>query len=92
MQESYRFVVKGRVQGVGFRISTQRKALFLGLRGWVRNRDDDAVEGCVGGRVAADVSVFRDWLQHGPAGARVEAVEWLAVPEPVDESSFVVRR
>ena len=38
------FLVKGRVQGVGFRWFVQREAAELGLRGWVRNTDDGHVE------------------------------------------------
>src|SRR5213595_3888362 len=37
-------VVRGDVQGVGFRYFVQRKAQQLGLRGWVRNNDDGTVE------------------------------------------------
>ena len=38
------FLVKGRVQGVGFRWFVQREAAEIGLRGWVRNTDDGHVE------------------------------------------------
>lgn len=58
MAPSYRFEVYGRVQGVSFRQSTRETALRLGLRGWVRNRDDGAVEGRVnGGDAAADLGM-----------------------------------
>ena len=40
-----RFVVRGRVQGVGFRDWTRRRAAAGGLAGWVRNRPDGSVEG-----------------------------------------------
>jgi acylphosphatase len=91
MNTSYRFVVTGRVQGVGFRAAAQGKALFLGLRGWIRNRDDSAVEGLVGGDSASELEAFRTWLQKGPPGARVDELEWSATGEPVDEG-FLVRR
>ena len=91
MSPSYRFVVTGRVQGVGFRASAQGKALFLGLRGWVRNRDDGAVEGLIGGDNAADVQTFHDFLQIGPPAARVEQLEWSATSEQAEEG-FLVRR
>ena len=45
-----RFVVTGRVQGVGFRWFVKAEARPLGLTGWVRNREDGAVEGEVEGR------------------------------------------
>lgn len=92
MQESYRFRVTGLVQGVGFRVAAQRKALFLGLRGWVRNREDGAVEGSVGGEVPGDLALFRDWLRRGPPNARVEVLDWTLASEAVDDESFMLRR
>lgn len=91
MTPSYRFVVTGRVQGVGFRASAQGKALFLGLRGWIRNRDDGAVEGLVGGDNADDVRTFRDFLSKGSPAAQVEQLEWSATSEPAEEG-FLVKR
>jgi acylphosphatase len=91
-QESYRFSVTGRVQGVGYRAATQRKAIFLGLRGWVRNRDDGTVEGQVTGDILADVEAFREWLRKGPPGARVDLLDWAVTLEAFEESTFIVRR
>ena len=91
MDPSYRFVVTGRVQGVGYRAAVQGKALFLGLRGWVRNREDGAVEGLVGGDSATDLETFREFLRKGPPAAQVEAVEWDASVEEAQEG-FLVRR
>ena len=92
MQESYRFVVTGRVQGVGFRVATRRKAQALGLSGWVRNCADGSVEGLVAGPSRESVSGLRDWLRRGPPGAKVETLEWQAVDAPVEAGAFVVRR
>ncbi len=92
MQESYRFVVTGRVQGVGFRVATRRKAQALGLSGWVRNCPDGSVEGLVAGPSFESVSGLRDWLRRGPPGAKVETLEWQAVDAPVETGAFVVRR
>lgn len=91
MHPSYRFVVTGRVQGVGYRAAVQGKALFLGLDGWVRNRDDGAVEGLVGGESPPDLAAFREFLHKGPPAARVENVEWDASAEEAQEG-FLVRR
>ncbi|HET7798707.1 acylphosphatase [Nevskia sp.] len=92
MQESYRFVVTGRVQGVGFRVATRRKAQALGLIGWVRNCADGSVEGLVAGPRFDAVLALRDWLRRGPPGAQVETLEWHAVDAPIDEPRFLVRR
>lgn len=90
MAESYRFVVKGRVQGVFFRQSTVAQARRLGVSGWVRNREDGAVEGVAGGAADA-LERLRAWLQHGPPAAHVETLEWSAAPaEP--GAGFEVRR
>jgi len=92
MQESYRFVVTGRVQGVGFRVATRRKAQALGLHGWVRNCADGSVEGLVAGSDFTTVTHLRDWLRRGPPGAKVETLEWQAVDAPVAADGFIVRR
>ena len=92
MAESYRFVVTGRVQGVFFRQSTRQLAGSLGLRGWVRNRADGAVEGVVGGEDAESLERFRQWLHGGPERAEVNAVDWqVAAPTALPEV-FEVRR
>lgn len=88
--KSYRFVVRGRVQGVFFRQSTRERAMQLGLVGWVRNRADGAVEGEVAGADAAALEAFRNWLQRGPSRAQVQDLVW----EPVDDAGaagFVIR-
>jgi acylphosphatase len=68
-----RFLVSGRVQGVGFRANTRRRALQLGLRGVARNLPDGRVEVLVAGPPGA-VDTLADWLWRGPPDARVEAV------------------
>lgn len=91
MQESYRFVVRGRVQGVFFRQSSKERADALGLRGWVRNRPDGAVEGLVAGVDAGALDAFRDWLRRGPTRAQVQDLDW----SPSEETAppvFEVRR
>ena len=90
MAESYRFVVRGRVQGVFFRQSTVERARALGLAGWVRNREDGDVEGLASGAPEA-LEQLRTWLRQGPPSARVEDVEWSAAAgEPVG-GGFVIR-
>lgn len=90
MAASYRFVVRGRVQGVFFRQSTVERARALGIAGWVRNREDGNVEGLASG-APESLEQLRAWLRHGPPAARVEDVEWLAgADEPVG-GGFVIR-
>jgi acylphosphatase len=67
-------VIRGRVQGVGFRAWVQHQAELHGLGGWVRNRADGAVEAVFSG--PADlVDVMLKACEKGPRGARVEQVE-----------------
>jgi acylphosphatase len=67
-------VVRGRVQGVYFRASTQREARRLGLSGWVRNRPDGSVEILAEGEEVSIRELY-GWSQKGPSAARVERVD-----------------
>jgi acylphosphatase len=69
-----RFVVSGRVQGVGFRYFTLREARALGLSGFVRNQPDGTVEVVAEG-AAELLATLADRLRDGPAFAEVVAVE-----------------
>ena len=73
MRVARRYVVSGRVQGVGFRYFTQDTALREGVTGWVRNLPDGRVEAVVEGDVEAVTRVERA-LRNGPRGARVDRV------------------
>ena len=73
-QKRIQLVVRGRVQGVYFRASAQREARRLGLTGWIKNRNDGAVEVLAEGE-EDQVKDFLAWSQHGPSTARVDKVE-----------------
>ena len=68
-----RFLVSGRVQGVGFRWFVQGHAAAEGVHGWVRNLPDGGVEALVEGDDEAVLRVERA-LRRGPPGADVERV------------------
>lgn len=86
-------VVRGRVQGVGFRWFVRELASELQLAGWVMNRDDGAVEVLADG-TDAGIARLRAALERGPAGAQVEQVDVLADTQPVGTSAgrFMIRR
>src|SRR5688572_33496531 len=67
-------MVRGRVQGVYFRASTQREARRLGLTGWVKNRADGSVEILAEGEEVSIRELY-GWAQKGPGAARVDRVE-----------------
>lgn len=69
-----RALVQGRVQGVGFREATVRRAREVGVLGWVRNGDEGAVLVHAEGPASA-VGELVAFLEVGPAAARVTAVE-----------------
>jgi acylphosphatase len=71
---AWRLLIRGVVQGVGFRHATSREARRLGLRGWVRNRVDGSVEAVAVGDERQLAALLR-WAERGPPAARVEAVE-----------------
>lgn len=90
-RRTVRFRVRGRVQGVGFRMFVLREAEERGLDGSVRNDPDGSVEGVVAGpqeRVAA----FLETLRKGPPAASVEALETGESGGEVERSGFSIRR
>jgi len=82
--------VRGRVQGVGFRQNTARKARKLGVMGWVRNRQDGTVEAFAQGEADA-VQQLIDWARRGPPSARVDGVVVSDAPEDGTLAAFEVR-
>ncbi len=85
-----RAVVRGRVQGVGFRFFAERSARDLGIRGWVRNLPDGAVETAAEGEEPA-VEEYLGRLRRGPFGSRVDDVAIEAL-EPQGFTSFEITR
>ncbi len=69
-----RLSVRGRVQGVGYRVFVAEEAAARGVQGWVRNRRDGTVETVLAGSPDA-LGELMAALRRGPAGARVDAIE-----------------
>ncbi|MCP3940236.1 MAG: acylphosphatase [Desulfobacteraceae bacterium] len=70
---SIKTIIKGRVQGVFFRVQTQKTALDLNLAGYVKNLPDGSVEAVFQGDKSA-VSKILEWCRTGPPGSRVDHV------------------
>lgn len=73
MEKRLHLNITGRVHGVFYRASAQRKALSLGLTGWVRNVPDGSVEVLAEGDEAA-LSQLMEWCWQGPTAAAVRDV------------------
>ncbi len=71
MRIAKQYLIRGLVQGVGFRVFAQNKARQLGLSGWVRNLEDGSVLAMAEGRPER-IEEFEKLLRQGPQGARVD--------------------
>ena len=85
-----RYVLKGRVQGVGFRHFVYQAADNLGIRGWVRNLEDGTVEVHAQGG-SETMTRFVAEIRSGPSFARVEDIQEDDV-ETEDYEEFVIER
>lgn len=85
-----RFLIRGRVQGVGFRFFAEDVAGREGVRGYVRNLPDGRVEAVVEGEAEA-IDRFERAMHHGPRGARVEGVETEPLPAGQRFTNFAIR-
>jgi acylphosphatase len=74
MRLGRRYLISGRVQGVGFRFFTQEAAAREGVHGWVRNLADGRVEVAAEGDQEA-LDRFENRLRQGPPGARISHVD-----------------
>ncbi|HEX2328240.1 MAG TPA: acylphosphatase [Candidatus Angelobacter sp.] len=68
------YIVRGRVQGVGFRWFVDHEARQLGLAGWVRNNIDGSVEVLAMGNEQQHTALYSK-LKQGPRAARVDEVQ-----------------
>lgn len=82
-----RYIITGRVQGVGFRWFVEREAGALGIGGWVRNNDNGAVDVLATG-TADQLARLRKALERGPRAARVDEVQEFEEEREAGETSF----
>ncbi|MVW71299.1 MULTISPECIES: acylphosphatase [unclassified Bordetella] len=71
--ETVHAIIKGVVQGVGYRHATVRRAHMLGVTGWVQNMEDGTVQAMVQG-TPDQVDHMLQWLHRGPPSAVVKEV------------------
>jgi acylphosphatase len=84
-----RLVIRGAVQGVGFRLSCAQRARTRGLGGWVRNCRDGSVEAVFEGE-PAPVDALVAWCHDGPRGADVTSVDVIE-EAPAGDVGFAIR-
>ncbi len=89
MKQAVILQIYGRVQGVGFRYYTQKKAEELGIKGFVKNRPDGSVYVEAEGEEAA-LETFVSWCETGPPWAHVRQVEKQDIP-PRGYNHFEIR-
>ena len=90
MSAARRWLVRGRVQGVGFRYFTQREAAALEVTGWVRNLADGRVE-VFGQGNPAKLDELQGRLWQGPRWAEVRDVEVLEAAPEVESATFEIQ-
>ena len=89
MSKSARFLISGRVQGVGFRWWTRKQAQRLGVRGWVRNLADGRVE-VKAAAESGDMKQFITLLREGPRTGQVIELQQYDLMEDL-EVGFLIR-
>ncbi|EKD42726.1 MAG: Acylphosphatase [uncultured bacterium] len=87
---SLHLIISGRVQGVAFRAHTQKKAIEMGITGWVKNLPDGSVEVMSYGPKNI-LEKFLAWCHQGPPAARVNEVisEWELNQNP--DEGFLIK-
>jgi acylphosphatase len=90
MRVARRFVVSGRVQGVGFRYFTLDAARREGLHGYVTNNHDGTVEAVAEGEAEA-VERFERAMRRGPSRSRIEQVVVDEIEPVMTQSGFEIR-
>jgi acylphosphatase len=89
MRVGRRYLISGRVQGVGFRFFTEAAATREGLQGWVRNLPDGRVDITVEGESDAVERFERD-VRHGPPAARVTDVDVEVIAPTLRAFGFII--
>lgn len=87
---TYQLVIKGRVQGVFFRVSAKKIADKLGIKGWIKNTRNGSVETRISGN-QEQVDEFVAWCRQGPEEAEVDECIILAMNDENFENYMILR-
>lgn len=91
MNSHYNITVKGKVQGVFYRASTQKKAEELSVTGWVKNQSDGSVYIEAEGK-PDQLQALVEWCKSGPPIAQVDNVEVIFSDQLKGFEKFEVRK
>ena len=90
MRIARRYLISGRVQGVGFRYFVHGAAVREGLNGWVRNLPTGHVEALAEGDPGA-MERFERQLRQGPSAARIDRLDMVDQAPSLGETGFGIR-
>lgn len=90
VRRSFRLVVRGRVQGVGYRDWMVETAQRIGIDGWVRNCADGSVEVAAAGS-ETQIAALHDAARRGPRLAQVQSVTCEPLEQPLEARGFTRR-
>jgi len=90
VQVQYDILIKGRVQGVGFRMYAQKQANDYNITGWVKNMPDESVRVLACGD-EADMKMFLDALNSGPPMSNVSEFIKSRIPNPESFIGFKIK-
>ena len=85
---AFRYIVEGRVQGVGYRYFVMREAASLGVSGFARNLPDGRVE-VVGEGADEALASFEERLREGPSFAEVKRLERVPIAPRADQGFHI---
>ncbi len=88
---AYKIIVRGLVQGVYFRETARKEAYRLGIKGYVKNTDEECVE-IVAVGPSDDIDEFVKWCHNGTEESRVDSVEVEIIDIKTDFKDFIILR
>ncbi|HVG14101.1 MAG TPA: acylphosphatase [Chitinophagaceae bacterium] len=83
-------LIKGKVQGVFYRVSAKEEAKLLSINGWVKNTPAGAVEAVASG-LEENLNAFIDWCKKGPPNAEVKTVEVTSLDDKIFVGFNIIR-
>jgi len=87
--KTYKIILSGRVQGVFFRLFTKKKANELGIKGYVKNLENDKIEAVFQGKEDSIKKII-NWCKKGPSSARIDSIKIHQIKSEKEYKEFKV--